>query len=399
MSSIWIILLDTSGSMGEGFTARPGQAIDPLAEQGAWSTKLHAAKELLLRQVATLRVQDLAVFQFTSDYTKVFQGTRDQLLRQTYLIESLVANDGTSIANALRGVEADPSFEPYRSLNILVITDGLSDPDAATEAASDLIEKYPFARIDTILIDETDEGRAVADSISINGTVRTVTSSIQLGTAMRGARIDSLRSNLTTMPLLRLQAQQELAVFEQLPEPTLITVTSGESLTAETLRNDIAPTLGGIEALGLASSYARDGEYRGSVSSISQDSPISINLTGLKEAIELALSYIIPWRRENAKRLAQLEVRKRELEVEREERNLALQPYDAEQRRLELLRQQIDLSTSKLELAERVLKAIDPDSQLRGENRERVLAWVISSVDRLSSTRLEFEVFRDVSRQ
>jgi hypothetical protein len=344
-------------------------------------------------------VRDLAVFQFTSDYRKVFQGTRDQLLQQPHLIESLVASNGTSIANALRGVEADPSFEQYRSLNLLVITNGLSDLAPATQAASELITKYPFARIDTILIDETDNGRVVADSISINGTVRTVTSSIQLGTAMSGARVDALLSNLATMPLLRFQAQQELAAFEQLPEPTLITIISGERLTAETLRNDIAPTLGGIEALGRASSYVRHREYLGSVSSISQDSPISINLAGLKEATELALTYVIPWRRKNAERLAQLEVRKRELEIEREERNLALHLYDAEQRKLELLRQQVDLSMSKLELAERMLKAIDPDSQLRGENRKRALAGFIESIDRLSSTRLEFEVFRDVSLQ
>jgi hypothetical protein len=366
---------------------------DPLAEHGAWATKLDAAKELLIRQVAALRVQDLAVLQFTNSCSKIFQGTRDLLLQQPHLIHGLRAGGGTSIANALREVEGDPSFENYRSLNILVITDGLSNLDDAAAAASGLIAKYPFARTDTILIDETPDGRAVAEAISLNGTVRTATSSVQLGTALSGARIDALRFNLTNMPLLRLHTQQELAAFQQFPTPTLITVISDHRLTSQTLRTDIAPTVGGIEALGHASSYARHTDYLGSVSSISQDSPISINLTGLKDAVELALTYVLPWRREYAKQLAALEIIKRELEIERDSRNL---DYDAEQRRLEFQRLQLEITKEKFELAERMLERIDPDSQLRGRERERALASLISGIDQLSTTRLEFGVVGDV---
>jgi hypothetical protein len=400
MSSIWIILLDTSGSMGGGFTSKQGHTPDPLAEHGAWATKLDAAKELLLKQVATIRVQDLAVFQFTDEYSKIFQGTRDQLLAQSHLIRKLDAGGNTSIANAIGGVEVDPSFEKYRSVNVLVISDGLSDLDAAAKAAESLLIKYPFARIDTILIDDTDDGRKVAESVSINGTVRPVTSSIQLGSALSGARLDALRSNLTNMALVRLQTQQELAAFEQIPEPTLISVTSGQRLTSETLRSDIVPTLAGIEALGYAANYITRGEYRGSVSSISQDSPISINLTGLKEAVELALTYVIPWRRKNAERIAMLEIEKRELELASERQKLSMSNnYDAEQRRLELLRMQLELANSKLNLAERMLKAIDPESQLCGEARERALGRLLSGVDNLSATRLEFEILGDTPRQ
>lgn len=392
MSSIWITLLDTSGSMNDGFTASQGRNTDPLAEHGAWVRKIEAAKELLLKRIGAIRVLDIAVFQFKDVPTKIFQGTRDQLLAKPDLIQSLTAGGGTSIANALAGVEADSSFESYQSLNVLVVSDGLSDTDAAKLAAEKLVLKYPFARVDTVLIDDTDEGRAVAEAISINGTFTPVTSTAQLRAAISGARISSLQSNLANLALFRLQAQRELASFDEAPAPTLISVTSGQRLTSQTLRDDVVPTLLGIEALGQASSRLTRGEYRGTVSSISQDSPISINLTGLKDAVELALTYVIPWRRRNAERLAALDVEKREIELQREKQGLSMHPFENEQRRLELLRVQLELAKSKLELAEKMLKAIDPESQLRGEAREFALGRLLSGVEHMATTRLEFQV-------
>jgi hypothetical protein len=94
------------------------------------------------------------------------------------------------------------------------------------------------------------------------------------------------------MAQMRFLAQSELAQFQESGQPTLIRVTSGEQLNAEVLRNDIAPTLAGIDLVGQGVSQATRREYQGTVSSISQDSPISINLTGLKETVDLVLSYV-----------------------------------------------------------------------------------------------------------
>jgi len=395
MSSIWITLLDTSGSMSESFSASARQSPDPLAEQGAWKTKIEAAKEVLLSQIARIRVHDLAVFQFKDAPSKLFQGTRDQLLAQPELIQSLTARGGTSIAAAIAAVEADPSFRAYQSLNLLIVSDGLSDLDAAKAAADALLRRYPHARIDTILIDDTDEGRAVAEAISLNGSFRPVTSTAQLRAALAGARLSSLQASLTNMALFRLQAQRELAGFEQLAEPTLISVTSGQRLTSRTLRDDVVPTLQGLEALGQAASGLHRQEYLGSISSISQDSPISINLTGLKEAVELALKYAIPWRRKNAERLEAAEVEKKELEVRRERQGLAMHRFDEEQRALELHRMKLELAKSKLDLAERMLNAIDPDSAMEGRERELALSRLLSGVEHMSATRLEFKVVHD----
>jgi von Willebrand factor type A domain len=399
MSAIWIILLDTSSSMDEGFTQASGASGGPLDETGAWAKKIDAAKDLLLSQVASLRAQDVAVFRFTDTSQKIFHGTRDALLANQSLITSLDASGGTDIAAALLAVGEDADFEQYRSLSIQLLTDGQSDQAAAKNAVEVLISKYPFARIDTILIDETPEGRAVAEAVSVNGTVRTATSTVQLRQALTGARAASLRSELASMAQVRFLAQQELARFQQSAQPTLIRVTSGERLTSETLRNDIAPTLAGIEMIGQSASWAAHREYQGTVSSISQDSPISINLSGLKETVDLVLAYVIPWRRQNAEKLSHLEVQKHELEIRKQENDLSFYGLEQEQRRLETAKAQYELAKSKWELAEKIFKELYPENELRGIEKQEAISRILAGIDQLASTRLEFEVVREISRQ
>lgn len=195
----------------------------PLDETGAWASKLDAAKDLLLRQASSLRAHDIAVLVFTDSYKKIFQGSRDEFLGHPELIRDLTAEGGTSIAAALEGVRVDTAFERYRSISVLALSDGLSDMDSAAQAAEALIARYEFARIDTILIDETPEGRRVAESISLNGTVRVATSSIQLGNAISEARLESLRGELSNMPMMRYLVQNELSSAPFYAPPTLLT--------------------------------------------------------------------------------------------------------------------------------------------------------------------------------
>jgi len=378
--------------MDEDFSTQSGGGGDVLSETGAWVKKIDAAKEILLRQVSSLRVQDIAVIQFTDKARKLFQGTRDALLKNSELITNLEGDGKTSIAAALDSITSDPDFERYRSLSVLLLTDGQSDIDEATRAANDLIAKFPFARIDSIIIDETDTGRAVVEAASINGTVRNATSTIQLRSAFSGARASGLRGELQNMAFARFTAQEELARLQGAPAPTLIRVTTGEVLNAATLRNDIAPTLLALENIDAAGSIARRREPRATVSSISQDSPISINFTGIKETVQLVLEYAIPWRRRNAERLSNLNIRWRECEIDKfKQENL----LEHEKRRLDLAKFQYEVVLSKLEIAERMMKVLDPDNQLRGKDREEAMKRVLFAIDQLASTRLEFEVVRE----
>lgn len=395
MSAIWIVLLDTSSSMDEGFPALPGALGDPLAETGAWARKIDAAKDILIRQVSSLRAQDIAIIQFTSEARKIFHGTRDAFLRDTSAVTSISPFNGTSIAAALDAVTTDPAFESYRSLSVLLLTDGQSDLAEATQAANNLVSKYPFARIDSIIIGETNKGRVVVDAVSINGTVRNATSTVQLETAVSAARASGLQGELENMAFARFAAQRELARIQEVPAPTLIQVTSGETLTAKTLMEAISPTLLALESFDAAEGIVHRKKPLGRISSISQDSPISINLTGLKEVVQLVLEYVIPWRREHARRLSELEIRKREIEIECSENNNFLLDYELEQRKLDLAKSQLEVAKSKWELAERMLREIDPNEQLRGEERLAALRQFFVGIDHLARTQLEFRVVRE----
>jgi hypothetical protein len=396
--------------MDSPFSAQAVASQDPLAETSAWAKKIDAAKEILLRQVSSLRAQDVAVIQFTKSAQKIFHGTRDALLRDPSMVTSLEANGGTSIAAALYAVTTDQAFEPYRSLSVLILTDGQSDLDEATRAANDLVAKYPYARIDAIMIDETDQGRAVVEAVSINGTVRNATSTIQLGAAVSGARVGTLRAELQNMPLARFAAQEELSRLQELPAPTLIQVTSGEMLSGQSLRDAIAPTMQALENLEVAESIIRRRQPRGAVSSISQDSPISVNLSGLKESAELFLEWVVPSRRRFAEEMRQLEIQRRRLENEKQELDLRMRRLEIEkqeddnkmhidERRFALAKAQYELEKSayelqksKLELAQSILQQMHPDHQLRGDAREEAFRHILSAIDHGFATQLEFEV-------
>lgn len=393
MSSVWIVLLDTSASMADGFSSAAGA--DPLAERGMWRTKLEAAKDLLLRQVAASRVQDVAVFRFADRALKVFQGARVDLPSAASAIQSLVADGNTNLAEALSAVANDQDLEGYKALSVLILSDGLSNRGNPVAAAEQLITKFPFGRIDTILIDETAEGRRVAESVSINGQVRPAFSMLELGRAVESARASSLRQELAGFARRRLDLQVELASLVNAGNPTLVTVTSPIELTPATLRSDIVPTLEGLDSLGRAASDAAGMRYLGTISSISQDSPISISLTGLKEALELALEWVIPWRREHAKQLAARQLER----IEIENRTLeAKQREDVKKAEIENRQREVELAASKMELAERMLKSLYPRNKLSTQRRMRLLQLLVSGIDHLSKTSMEFKVIGPASQ-
>lgn len=166
-------------------------------------------------------------------------------------------------------------------------------------------------------------------------------------------------------------------LISDIGSPTLLTITSQANLTTATLRNDILPTLEGLEILEKASSDALEHPYLGIINSISQDSPISISLTGFKEAVDLVLEWVIPWRRKNAERLAALKLKQQEIELEKSQ--------------IENQQREIDLARSKLDLAEHLLSSIDPNGTLSERNRKRLLQQYVLGIDQLCKTSIEFK--------
>lgn len=380
MPSIWIILLDVSGSMTEPFSATP--AHDPLAEHSAWNTKLEAAKDLLLKQIANLRVHDIAIFSFSDHAKKIFHGSRSQYSLISAEIAALQGGGETNLAEALVKVTADPDFEQYTALTILILSDGLANVGDPIAAANALIAKYRTARIDTILIDESEDGKRIAEKVSVNGEVRSAISAPQLQLAVGSARASSIRHEISTMVEHRFQLESELAVISQEAPPLFLTITSPLELTPFSLRHEISPFLAALDGLQWEFNQARGVPRQVSITSISQASPVTISLKGLREAVELVLDSVIPWRRENAKLIAEAERRKKELENLNMEENIARQHAEAE----------TGLIERKMELVGRMLNDIDPDHRLSPDDRLQVFSHLIYNINEISRTSIEFKI-------
>lgn len=170
---MWIILLDCSGSMGEpfrGLSTFEGRSVLAKAD-----LKLDAARHALLERLPGIGKAKIALFTFTEQPSFILDGEANERDRIRDALDQLVPNDGTDIAAALRAAleYADALSDPG-VLRVLVVSDGLSDLEAAQEAAQSLAGRG--AIIDVILIDPTDEGEAVARAIAIEGEVQAVTS-------------------------------------------------------------------------------------------------------------------------------------------------------------------------------------------------------------------------------
>jgi hypothetical protein len=174
-----IILLDCSGSMGRPFT---GTEEYSGRTRGAQATlKLEAAKIELIRSVASFAdATSIAIFEFTSSASLIYEGTSNDHVGIEQALTDLVAHNGTNIASALDKVsEYVSKLERLPIVQILVISDGLSDLRQA-QASAQKIAMQQAVIIDVILIDSTEEGLQVARSIVINGQVIVITSSEEL---------------------------------------------------------------------------------------------------------------------------------------------------------------------------------------------------------------------------
>jgi hypothetical protein len=200
---------------------------------------------------------------------------------------------------------------------------------------------------------------------------------IDLDKALDSARASSLRQELAGFALRRLDLQSELALLADIGSPTLLSITTPVELTTESLRNDIVPTLEGLESLQRAASEVSGTPYQAIISSISQDSPISISLTGLKEAVELALDWVIPWRRKNAEILSTLKLRQQEIENEK---------ASIQNRQL-----RVSLVDSEFNLAKQMLETLDRHHLMSDRHRQRLLQQFVTGIDQMSKTSIEFK--------
>lgn len=163
---MWIVLLDRSGSMGDGFAADSDQATfrDRRTRQ---TVKLDAAVESVLIDLKRLPPEmPVSLFGFTSSATLLHQDRAGAHAGFAATLSTLRPYNGTDIAAALdRARQHSEGLNPRPLVvRILLVTDGLSKLDDARRAAQDCA-RVGLA-VDVVLIDPTDEARDLAAAVA-----------------------------------------------------------------------------------------------------------------------------------------------------------------------------------------------------------------------------------------
>lgn len=169
---MWVILVDHSGSMGEGFRQSAEQVSfrDRRTQQ---TVKLQAAVESVLIELSRLPARsDVTLYGFTSSARFLHRGLAGDHSGFETALRGLSAGGGTDIAAALDSARTQVSAARHPSLapglpeanRILLITDGLSDPEKARQAAQKCARDG--LTVDVILIDPTDEARELTATVA-----------------------------------------------------------------------------------------------------------------------------------------------------------------------------------------------------------------------------------------
>jgi hypothetical protein len=361
--NLWLVLIDTSASMGSGFSSKGPSA--GRVRRGGWETKIDAAKELLSATIKSLRTPDVAVVEFTSRSALLFHAPSREFSRYESSIQKLTANDGTDLAAALENLPATiagghfQDLHSYSEVQILVITDGLTDARSAGAAAHQLISdlRPTQIRIRVLLVDQTPEGDETAYSVATNDDVEYAQSYEATRTATQASAAKALSYNLATAGAhQRALYREQAALLGSAPLSTIGFVGSSSDRTnSAMLRSEIVPAIEALEQIQeVASSDGVSADVE--IYTISKSSDLKVSVSGIAKAIEVVDERFTPWKREHAQYMAQLEREEKELELRKlraeareAERNIVDLGLDRRYRELELRREEAKVEREVLE--------------------------------------------------
>lgn len=156
---MWLILLDSSSSMGEPFSG--DQRFSGRTTVTESTTKLQAAVETILERIAGRNPDEAIVITFTTRATRLVDGTAAQQERFRKALASVEANGGTDIGAALDEAAACIDEGPHDGFHtVLLVTDGKSDPGPARDARHRLVPKV--VQLSAVLIDHRSCGGPAA---------------------------------------------------------------------------------------------------------------------------------------------------------------------------------------------------------------------------------------------
>ena len=195
--------------------------------------------------------------------------------------------------------------------------------------------------------------------------------------------------------------QTILADGEQIDEIVLLPPKEID-LTPIHLERQIVPFLKSIGDIQSLIDELNNRESRSiKIRAITQSSPISVSLEGASEAIGLLREVISPWRREHAKKLAQLKEKELQIALElkkaevlekraksaKERMEVQKLREEAERLQLENERLRIEIQREKVQLAIDILAQLAPD--LSETERVEYLVRLLPVLDRVVSSELE----------
>jgi hypothetical protein len=183
-------------------------------------------------------------------------------------------------------------------------------------------------------------------------------------------------------------------------------VKGNEKLTPSFLSSVLMPYIEAISSIqNVCDAVLKRPHHEVTIKFISQNSPTDIKLVDAAEAINAVKEDIIPWRRKNAQRMAELkqlelamEIRKKEIETREVERQstredeklqaeIAKMKEEAEQMRLENEKRRFELQKAKLELALEIVSKMEPD--LPASERYVHAMQLLPSIDAIATSPIE----------
>src|ERR1700723_1300268 len=169
---MWIILLDSSGSMADPFSGdAPAVGRQRTSQQ---KSKMEAAKESLLLQLSGLGPPtEISLFAFRGDPQLIFQGLSSETRRIEAALNTVQPLGRTNVAAALQAAgRLVRGRTDVLIARVLLISDGLSDASPAEQEARALQrDRIP---VDVILIDPSEEGSELCRRVA--GSTGAVTS-------------------------------------------------------------------------------------------------------------------------------------------------------------------------------------------------------------------------------
>jgi hypothetical protein len=190
---------------------------------------------------------------------------------------------------------------------------------------------------------------------------------------------------------------------------TLVAETERD-LTPEFLTNNVTPYLDALRDMeSLVGEIKGYGPSHVVITLIRQRSPIEVNLKGAGEAVDSLKEDIIPWRRKNAKKIAELKAKELEVQIEikkaeaeqvvakaekehAETEKVFVESekvrWEIEQKKIETDRLRFELKMDKFQLALEMVSKMNPE--LTYEEKITRAHQMLKSVETLGMSELEF---------